>query len=273
MMASAARARQVSSANGSAEADSLGPLAATQAALRLPPQTMLQRMKDKQPFLLGKSNGGDGRLEQLQLLALPPEMLWHSMQQYNEVRIIVASLLMGCSLTLLLAGARPETCGEWSVSTCYLLGCVADWLAMLCVFMMFVQIFVCMLSARIYATVPPHRIHDFVAESTALEPRPLLNQEAFLNTGMFIMFVAAGFHMLLKHPGPQGIVECVVVSVVPFVTMMYIASDMSYSLRTLFGVAWGWQPTSSKKRELVLERVQKYAAELANDIDMVTGAS
>ena len=271
MMPSAARVRRrvESSSQDNIELESSVAIAASVAALRLPPQTLLQRMKDKPHFVLGKSAGNDGRLEQVQLLALPPDVLWNTMQQYNELRIIVASLLMGFSLTLLLLTAH-ESCGEWPASTCYWLSCVADWLSFLCLFMMFLQIFVSMTSSRIYATVPPHRIHEFVADCTALEPRPFLNQEGFLNLGMFVMFVAAGFRMLLKHPGPQGIVECVLISVMPFVFVLYIARDLSWQTRSLFGLAWGHQPGSSAKREATLARIKKYAAELADDIDAVT---
>ena len=71
----------------------------------------------------------------------------------------------------------------------------------------------------------------------------------------------------------QGIAECVIVSVVPIASMFFVANNMAFTSRTIFGVAWGWQPTSGRKREATLARVQKYAAELASDIDKVTKES
>jgi hypothetical protein len=155
--------------------------------LRMPPQSMLQRMRDKAPFALGKSSKDDGRLEQLQMLALKPETLWNTMQVYNETRIIVAALMMGLSLTLLF-GARPTDGGAWwSPSTMHWLGSVTDWISMLAFFMYFYQLMVSFSSSRVYATVPPHRLHEFIAEVTAMNPRPDLNREDTQNLGFFVM--------------------------------------------------------------------------------------
>lgn len=44
----------------------------------------------------------------------------------------------------------------------------------------------------------------------------MLNQEGMLNGGMFIIFCALGVNMVLRHPGVQGIIEGVLIAVVPF---------------------------------------------------------
>lgn len=235
-------------------------------ALRMPPQSMLQRMRDKAPFALGKSGGDDGRLEQLQMMALKPETLWNTMQVYNETRIIVAALMMGLSLTLLF-GARPtDGGGWWSLTTMYWLGCVTDWISMLAFFMYFYQLMVSFSSSRVYATVPPHRLHEFIAEVTALNPRPDLNREDTQNVGFFVMLIAIGMQLVIRHPGPQGIVEGVLFAVVSATIFVRMIFHLSWQTRILWGVAWGHHP-KRYDQAATLERIGRYAAELADDIE------
>jgi hypothetical protein len=234
-------------------------------ALRMPPRDMYDRMKDKKPFALGKSENDDGRLEHLQLLALKPDVLWQAMQSYSEIRIVVASLLMGVGLTLLQL-PRAAECGPWAPDTCYWLGSVADWLSLLCILLMFMQLICSLFSMRICATVPPHRMHEFIAECTGLVPRPMLNREDMLNGGMFIMFFALGINMVLRHPGIQGLVEGVAISVVPFGVVYKMALSMSFQTRILWSVAWGHHPHKFKQ-EATLLRIGQHAGELASDIE------
>jgi hypothetical protein len=235
-------------------------------ALRMPPQSMLQRMRDKAPFALGKSSKDDGRLEQLQMLALKPETLWNTMQVYNETRIIVAALMMGLSLTLLF-GARPTDGGAWwSPSTMHWLGSVTDWISMLAFFMYFYQLMVSFSSSRVYATVPPHRLHEFIAEVTAMNPRPDLNREDTQNLGFFVMLIGIGMQLVLRHPGPQGIVEGVLFVAVSGASFARMIFGLSWHTRILWSVAWGHHPKRFDQ-EPTLKRIGRCAVELADDIE------
>ena len=110
---------------------------------------------------------------------------------------------------------------------------------MLSILLMFTQLMCSLFSLRICATVPPHRLHEFIAECTGLVPRPMLNQEGMLNMGMFIIFCALGVNMVLRHPGVQGIIEGVLIAVVPFYIVLRLAFGMSFQTRILWSVAWG----------------------------------
>ena len=234
-------------------------------ALRLPPAELVTRMYVKEPFILGKSSPDDGRLEQLQLLALRPDALWHTMQGFNESKIIVSTLIMALALTLLEL-SPPDTCGVWPYEACDWIKSVADWLALLSLIQHFIQVCRSHSSTRVLATVPPHRIHAFVAD-TCRDRKSQFNREGAFWMGCMVMFPAVGLHLLLRRPGPQGIVEAVVATVLPIVYQLRETFQISFQTRILWSLGWGHYSEKTWRKEAVLRRIGKYATELADDIE------
>lgn len=237
------------------------------ASLRMPARDIVQRMKDKPPFNLGTSDGNDGRLEQVMYLALKPDMLWNTMQSFNEMKVIIASLMMALSLTMLLL-SRPAQCGEWTDNTCRWIGTAADWVSFLSFLLFFRQLFASFSSGRVLATVPPHRLHEFMAACTSMEPRTPLNVETDFTTGIFVLFQSVGLHLLLLHPGIQGIIEAVMCPLLCFMVLVGDLRKLSWRTRVLWGLGWGHMfLPSTLYRESTLDRIGQAASDLADDIE------
>ena len=241
------------------------------ASLRMPAQDIVRRMKDEPPFNLGKAAGDDGRLEQIMYLALKPDRLWNTMQSFNEMKVIIASLMMGLSLTMLLM-SRPTQCGEWTEATCRWLGVAADWVSFLSFLLFFRQLFASFSSGRVLATVPPHRLHEFMAESTSTEPRTPLNMENDFTLGILVLFASVGLHFLLLHPGIQGIIEAVACPLLCFWCFLGDLRKLSWRTRVLWGLGWGHVfLNSTLARESTLDRIGQAASDLADDIEAAVG--
>ena len=246
-------------------------------ALRLPKEQLVQRFMDKQPFILGKHDPQgqmfDGRIEQIQYMALKPTMLWGTLQSFNEMKVIVSSLMMGLALTLLLSAQAPGPggCGSWTDDTCKWISSVHDWMSLLAFYLHFKQLFLSMSSGRVLATVPPHRLHKFMAQSAKLEPQPVLNREDHFIIGIWVLFVALGLHMLLRHPGPQGIVEAAVFPLFAiYNAFIKDLTRLSFRMRILWGLGWGHFSFGNRwklKQPDVLVRIGTAATELADDIE------